>query len=83
MDDNKLKNYRREIRLEVIEAEKLLDDTRTNHVLHLLLTLITFGLWAFAWIVVAYTNNTKRTKLKEVILQGNRAISEIEDGFFR
>ena len=30
---------------------------RTNHVLHLLLTLITFGMWIFVWPCVAVWNN--------------------------
>ena len=28
----------------------------TSHVLHLILTLITFGLWGFVWIIVAFVN---------------------------
>jgi hypothetical protein len=31
-----------------------------NHVLHLLLTLVTFGLWAIVWILLAITGGEKR-----------------------
>lgn len=30
---------------------------RTNHILHLLLTLATCGLWAIVWIVIAIVNS--------------------------
>jgi hypothetical protein len=32
---------------------------RTNHVLHLLLTLFTFGLWAPVWFIVALYNSNR------------------------
>jgi hypothetical protein len=33
---------------------------RVNHVLHLILTLVTFGLWAIVWIIVAIAGGEKR-----------------------
>lgn len=36
---------------------------KTNHVLHLLLSLLTGGLWIFVWIVVANQNGSKRNCL--------------------
>ena len=38
------------------------DPYETNHVLHLLLTVFTFGLWAPVWLVVAVVNSGKRAK---------------------
>ncbi|AKY03743.1 hypothetical protein AVT26_gp61 [Streptomyces phage Lannister] len=35
----------------------------TNHVLHLILTLITFGLWSFAWLAVYLMNKETRVIL--------------------
>ena len=34
---------------------------RVNHVLHLLLTLVTFGVWAIAWLALAMFGGEKRT----------------------
>lgn len=34
--------------------------TRTNHVFHLLMTLITLGLWLPVWFIVAIANAGKR-----------------------
>ena len=33
----------------------------TNHVLHLLLTLLTCGLWAPMWILIAWSNDSARS----------------------
>ena len=33
---------------------------RPNHVLHLILTLITLGVWAIVWILVAILGGEKR-----------------------
>ena len=42
--------------------------TRINHVLHLLLTLITFGLWAIVWIFLAITH--KRERHRVILVDG-------------
>lgn len=35
---------------------------RVNHILHLILTLVTFGLWAIVWLILALTTGeTRRT----------------------
>ncbi len=33
---------------------------RPNHLLHLILTLVTLGIWVIVWILVAATNREKR-----------------------
>lgn len=37
---------------------------RPNHLLHLLLTIVTLGLWAIVWILVAIFGGEKRTVLQ-------------------
>ena len=39
------------------------DPYRTNHVLHLLLTVLTFGLWAPVWALVAWQHGRTRRAL--------------------
>ena len=39
-------------------------ERRTNHVLHLLLTLLTFGMWGLVWAVVALVNRSERARLR-------------------
>lgn len=36
---------------------------RTNHILHLILTLVTLGVWAIVWICVAIFGGEKRKVL--------------------
>lgn len=38
------------------------DPFETNHILHLLLTVFTLGLWAPVWFFIAWSNANKRTK---------------------
>lgn len=37
---------------------------RPNHILHLILTLITFGLWAIVWIIVSLAGGEKRKTIQ-------------------
>lgn len=37
---------------------------RTTHVLHLLLTLVSFGLWAIVWLILASSNDRKTARLR-------------------
>lgn len=34
---------------------------RPNHILHLILTLLTFGLWAIVWIILTAKGETRRS----------------------
>jgi hypothetical protein len=38
----------------------LVTGQRVNHILHLILTLVTLGLWAIVWIVLAFIGGEKR-----------------------
>lgn len=40
------------------------DPFRTNHVLHLLLTVLTFGLWAPVWAFIAWQNASRRAAMR-------------------
>lgn len=41
----------------------LVKGKRPNHVLHLILTIITAGLWGIVWIILAITKHEKRMLL--------------------
>ena len=38
----------------------LVTGQKVNHVLHLILTLVTFGLWGIVWIILAFIGGEKR-----------------------
>ena len=51
----------------------LVKGRRPNHVLHLILTLVTFGLWAIVWILVAGFGGERR-RMIEIDEYGNTNI---------
>jgi hypothetical protein len=53
------------------QAVLLKPGTKVNHVLHLILTLVTLGLWAIVWIVVALTHKREHRAVIDVDAYGN------------
>jgi hypothetical protein len=51
----------------VTEAVLLSQRKKTNHVLHLLLTLVTGGLWLIVWLLVDNSNRRHNRQLDEKI----------------
>ena len=45
---------------------------KTNHVLHLLLSLITFGIWILIWLIVAASNGSENSKIDKMIAKGKK-----------
>ena len=48
------------IETETDELVVLVTGRRVNHILHLLLTLITVGIWVLVWIILVVTGGEKR-----------------------
>ncbi len=44
----------------------------TSHVLHLLLTLLTGGLWILPWIMIAISNGVERRKVDSKLKKYNK-----------
>jgi hypothetical protein len=49
--------------------------TKVNHILHLLLTLITLGVWAIVWIFLAITHKREHHKVVQVDGFGNVSVT--------
>jgi len=63
----KNENQVRGIERQITKINMELHDLKTNHILHLILTVLTipaFGLWALVWAVCALSNANERSKLK-------------------
>ena len=45
---------------------------QTNHILHLLLSVITAGFWVFIWIIVAAINGSFNAKIDKEIQEGRK-----------
>lgn len=48
--------------LAILEAQERLSRYRTSHILHLILTLITLGIWIPIWVLTDISNSIERTK---------------------
>ena len=74
-----LKEHKIQIELDLNKTERLYNKSKTNHILHLLLSLLTLGLWAVIWFFVAMGNNKCRSKMGRLIDESHRLIAEIEE----
>ena len=46
---------------------------KTNHVLHLLLSFITAGIWLLIWLLVAASNGSENKKIDRMVAKGKKA----------
>lgn len=53
------------------QAVMLKPGTKVNHLLHLILTLITLGVWAIVWILVTLTHKREHQKVISVDAYGH------------
>ena len=44
--------------------EQLKSKHDTNHILHLVLSIVTFGWWIIAWVLIAIINKGKRNNIE-------------------
>jgi hypothetical protein len=44
---------------DVCEQQSLFQKPRINHVLHLILSIVTFGLWLVVWAILGLVNSAK------------------------
>jgi hypothetical protein len=56
------------------QAVMIREGTKVNHILHLILTLITLGLWAIVWIILAVTHKREKREVISVDEYGNTNI---------
>lgn len=53
-------------------AVMLSQKKQTSHILHLLLSIITGGLWLIVWLLVASSNSSHNKRIEKRILKGKR-----------
>jgi len=57
----------KEIDKEKAKMELASGKYQTNHILHLILTIVTLGWWALPWVYVARENDKKRAEAEEIV----------------
>lgn len=45
----------------------------TSHLLHLILSILTVGVWVLVWVVVAISNSMENSRLERKIMKGKKA----------
>lgn len=58
VETESLEMFKKQIDKQEMYAD--LDRHKTNHTLHVILTVVTFGMWIFGWCIVASNNCDKR-----------------------
>lgn len=53
------------------QAVMLKPGTKVNHLLHLILSLLTLGFWLIVWIIIAVTHKREHRKVLSVDESGN------------
>jgi len=48
------------IDMKIKQQEIAINEAKTNHVLHLILSLLTGGIWFIVWIIIGVINSNKR-----------------------
>jgi len=49
------------------QEEIIISESKTNHILHLILSIITGGLWLIVWIIIGLMNEQKRVNAQRRI----------------
>lgn len=78
MTREQLYNYKTEIYTDMQKMERLYAAARTNHILHLLLSIFTGGLWLVIWLFVAADNTQKRRTLGKKIDESHLLLRNID-----
>lgn len=54
-------------KIELMKLQSNLDKYKTNHILHLLLSLFTISIWIIPWFLISRSNASKREKINQFI----------------
>ena len=57
------KTAQEKLNLLMIDSE--LKEHKTNHILHLMLTIVTFGIWGYVWMLVAASGLREQNKIRK------------------
>lgn len=55
------------MKIDKILLKDRLERYRTNHILHLLLTIFTGGIWFWVWMLVTISNALERSRIERLI----------------
>ena len=79
MNLKKLKVHKRSIQLDLDKMLREYEKSKTNHILHAIISIFSIGFWLIAWLFIALANGSKRKKLEGMIDESRHAVLQIED----
>ena len=78
-DRKELRSRKREIKFKLTELEREYSDMEINHIFHLILSVITLGVWLIFWRSFwAYRRDFDRSAIKKLIYEFNLTLVSIE-----
>ncbi len=78
MNLKELRTYKVQVESELAQAERIYGKNKTNHILHLLLSLVTLGGWVVLWLLITLSNISQRKQADKVMKDAYVVLSEIE-----
>jgi cell division protein FtsL len=79
MKIKELKSYKRKIKTDIENMQAKHATLKTNHILHLLLSIFTAGFWIIIWIIVDHFDVRGRITLEKKIKESRAILNDIED----
>lgn len=55
------------IKARISSTERKINEQKVSHILHLILSFITCGLWLFAWVIVVISSKAEISRLERVL----------------
>ena len=79
MGIKELRVSKRKVELSIESIKEELAKKRTNHILHLLLTVVTFGFWVVVWVAVSHFDVRGRITLKAELREKQLQLLSIDE----
>lgn len=76
-----LYRHKKQIEIDLHTMEAQYAKLKTNHILHLLLSLITCGFWIIIWFLISLSNSRNRTKYEKLISESIKSLFDIDQKF--
>ena len=79
LSENELRVRKREVKSRLKQIEREYSQTKINHILHLILSVITVGFWILIWLVIANNVGFKRAGMEKLIDESYLTLDSIEE----
>tara|TARA_R110001583_G_scaffold42134_11_gene133995 strand:- start:3571 stop:3834 length:264 start_codon:yes stop_codon:yes gene_type:complete len=79
MNKKELRSHKRNISLDIQNMQTKHATLKTNHILHLILSVVTAGVWVIVWLFVSHFDVRGRINLEKKIGEAQKTLISIED----